>query len=103
MHLRQVFEQCSLSKVWTSLKHCNCMSDNFDTCSVDEAQAIQGSADLPGKVKGRCRHRVKGAPLRIVHIQPPKQLETAQLLTITCTGRPPLARTIQLLQPAVMM
>ena len=37
-----------------------------------------------------------------VHIQPPKQLETAQLLTITCTGRPSLARMIQLLQPAVI-
>ncbi len=102
MARRQGFEQCSKSKVCTSLKHCNCMFDNFTTCSVDEAQALQGSADLPGKVKGHCRHRVKGAPLRVVHIQPPKQLEFAQLLTIICTERPPLARMIQLLQPAVI-
>ena len=102
MGRHQVFEQCSKSKVCTSLKHCNCMFDNFTTCSVDEAQALQGSADLPGKVKGHCRHRVKGAPLRVVHIQPPKQLEIAQLLTIICTERPPLARMIQLLQPAVI-
>jgi len=99
----QAIEQCSKSKVCTSLKHCHCMSDNFGTCSVDEAQALQGSADLPGKVKGHCRHRVKGAPLRVVHIQPPKQLEIAQLLTIICTERPLLARMIQLLQPAVIV
>ena len=65
-------------------------------------QALQGSANLPGKVQGHRRHRVKGAPLRVEHIQPPKQLETAQLLTITCTGRLPLARTIKILQPAVI-
>ncbi len=102
MGRHQAFEQCSKSKVCTSLKHLQYMSDNFDTCSTDEVQALQGSADLPGKVEGHCRHRVKGALLRIVHVQPPKQLEIAQLLTITCTGRLTLARMIQLLQPAVI-
>ena len=47
-------------------------------------KGLQCSADLLGKVPGHCRNRPKSALPWAVDVQPPEQLERAQILVVVC-------------------